>query len=481
VTPDAPLWAWPARELAAAIRRRDVAAREVMRAHLDRIAETNPRVGAIVAMVPEREALAAADAADRAVARGEALGPLHGLPTAVKDLMDVAGLPTTHGSLAHADAPPAARDSVLAERLRRAGAIILGKTNTPEAGLGVLSFNEVFGVTRNPWALDRHAGGSSGGAAAALAAGMVPIADGSDSGGSIRYPAAFCRVVGLRPSAGRVPSGRAGDAWDPHAVLGPMARDSRDAALLLEGIAGLDDRWPLGLRPERYAGLEPRPLTGLRIAWSADLGGLPIDPEIRRVHAEARRRLEDLGCVVTDAEPPLDGVDEAWETIELFNFFAYGREDVARHRDLLRPDYVRNVEEGARITADRLARAYARRTELHRATAALLREHDVLITPATPVPAPPVDVEWVREIDGVEFDRYFVWQRCATRVTAMAHPALVTPAGFTADGLPVGLQLVGRHREDAALLRIGAAVEDGFGHRILDPLNDDLDPLTLGP
>jgi amidase len=447
-----------------------VSAVEVMRAHLDRIADVNPRVNAVVSIVAEDDALTASAGADAAVARGDDLGPLHGLPTAVKDLMDVAGFPTSRGLRAHAGAV-ATRDSVLAEKLRAAGAIIIGKTNTPEAGLGVLSFNDVFGLTRNPWALDRHAGGSSGGAAAALAARLLPIADGSDSGGSIRYPAAFCNVVGLRPSAGRVPSGRLGDAWDPHAVLGPMARDSRDAALMLGAISGLDDRWPLGLEsdPTAQANLAPRRLDELRIAWSADVGGLPIDPPIRAVHAAMRKRLERLGCVVEDAEPSFDGVDECWQTIEMFNFFADGRDDLADQRDLLRPDYVRNVEEGERLTAARIADALARRTQLHRDTALLLRDHDVLALPATPVAAPPASVEWVAEIDGTALDRYFEWQRCATRVTAMAHPALVTPAGFTESGLPVGVQLVGRHRRDGALLSVGAAIEDAFGYTEVEP------------
>jgi amidase len=465
-----PLHWWPARELAGAIRQRELSAVEVMRAHLDRIAEVNGVVNAIVSPVPDEDALATARRADDAVARGDELGPLHGLPTAVKDLMDVAGLPTSHGSRAHAGRV-AERDSVLAERLRAAGAIVIGKTNTPEAGLGTLTFNDVFGVTRNPWELSRHAGGSSGGAAAAVAAGMLPLADGSDSGGSIRYPAAFCNVVGLRPSAGRVPSGRPGNAWDPHAVLGPIARSSRDAGLVIAGIAGLDDRWPLGLEenPREFADVAPAELDGLRVGWSADAGGLPIDPEVRAVHAAARDAFAALGCVIDDVKLPFDGADACWETIEMFGFFSYGRDDLDRHRDLLRPDLVRNVEQGSRTGAAELAEAYARRTEIHRETAALLRRCDVLALPAAPVPAPPAEDEWVREIDGVVHYRYFEWQRCASRVTVMAHPALVTPIGFTPGGLPVGIQLVGRHRGDRELLACGAAIEDALGLGALRP------------
>ncbi|WP_220131344.1 amidase [Streptomyces sp. PT12] len=462
-----PLHRWPARDLAAAIARRELSAVEVMRHHLARIDEIDEGADglrAIVTRVPESLALRMAADADRAVARGDDLGPLHGLPTAVKDLMDVAGLPTTHGSAAYRDARPAARDSVLAERLRASGALIVGKTNTPEFGLGTLTFNSVRGTTRNPWDPSRHAGGSSGGAAAALAAGLLPLADGSDSGGSIRFPAAFCNVVGLRPTPGTVPSGRPGDAWNPHVVLGPMARDSRDAALLLSGIAGRDRRWPLSWVDDpaalgRVADLDP---ARLRIAWSPDVGGLPIAPDVRAVHAGARAALEAAGVTVVDVEPDLAGADACWEAIELFGFGADGGAHAGRSG--LRDDYLRNVAEGRAISADALANALARRTELFRATAAVLDDVDAVAYPATPVAAPPADVEWVDEIDGVRLARYFAWQRTACRLTVTGHPVLTTPAGFTPEGLPVGMQLVGPSREDARLLAIGAAVEAVIGH-----------------
>lgn len=462
---DEPLHRWSARALAAAISARDVSAVEVMRAHLARIEEHDDAVRAFISRVPDSEALRMAAEADAAVARGEERGPLHGLPAGVKDLMDVAGLPTSQGSGAYADEPPAVRDSVLAERLRRAGALIVGKTNTPEVGLGTLTFNPVRGACRNPWDLARHAGGSSGGAAAALAAGMLPIADGSDSGGSIRYPAAFCNVVGLRPTPGTVPSGRRGDAWNPHGVLGPMARDSRDAALLLSGVAGHDPRWPLSWveDPRGLAALRDVEPAELRLGWSPDVGGLPIDPEVRRVLAGTRRALESAGVTIVDVEPDLTGADEAWEVIELFGFAADGRPRLADGRAGFREDYLRNVREGRALTADRLIDALAHRTELFRRTADVLRRVDAIVYPATPVPAPPVDVEWVDEVDSVRFDRYFIWQRAACRLTVTAHPVLATPAGFTLSGLPVGMQLVGASRRDAGLLAIGAAIEDVLG------------------
>ena len=455
-----------ARALADAIARREVSAVDVMRAHLARIEEVNPRLNALVSLLPESEALAAAAAADSAVTRGDELGPLHGLPTGVKDLMDVAGLVTSHGSAAFAGGQPASHDSLLAQALRRAGAVIIAKTNTPEFGLGTLTFNAVFGTTVNPYDPNRHAGGSSGGAACAVAVGMLPVADGSDSGGSLRYPAAFCNVVGLRPTAGRVASGRRGDGWTPHGVLGPMARDSPDAALLLAGIAGVHPLAPLSIDedPRRFARLDEVAMDGVRIGWSADVGGLAVDPEVRAVHGAARTRLESHGCVVVDAEPDFADADAAWEIIEVFNFFASGADLVERFGDALGEEYRRNVAQGAALTASELVWALERRTDIFRDTARMLEHHDVLVFPATPVAAPEASVRWVANVDGVGYDRYFCWQMMANRLTMTAHPVLVTPAGSTDGGLPIGLQVVGRHRSEHPLLSIGAAIETALGH-----------------
>jgi amidase len=263
-----------------------------------------------------------------------------------------------------------------------------------------------------------------------------------------------------------VPSGRLGNGWEPHGVSGPMARDSRDAALMLAGIAGHDPRWPLSWEdhPRQIADLEARDLTGLRFGWSPDVQGLPIDPEVRRVLADARARLEAAGATVVDIEPDLTGADEAWQVVEMFGFAGDARPRFAEGRTGFREDYLRNVAEGLALTADELMDAYARRTELFRRTAAVLQSVDAIIYPATPVAAPPAEVEWVDEVDGVRFDRYFLWQRAACRLTVTGHPVLATPAGFTSSGLPVGMQLVGAARRDAGLLAIGAAVEDARGH-----------------
>jgi amidase len=453
-----------ARELAALIRTRQVSCVELLRAFWDRIEAKNPGLRAIVTLLPREEAGAAAAAADRALARGDPIGPLHGLPIALKDLMDVAGMRTTFGSVAHA-ANISSHDCVLAQKLRAAGAIIIGKTNTPEQGLGTLTFNDLFGTTLNPWDPSRHAGGSSGGAAAAVAAGMLPFADGSDSGGSIRYPASFCNLVGLRPSPGRVPTGRIGDGWSPHGVLGPMARNVRDAGLLLAGMCGRDDRSPISLAddPLVYAAIDPSDLRGIRIAWSRTVDGLPIDPEVSAVLDQARDQWTRLGCIVEDIEPDLHEADACWEIIEMYEFFAYCARDVASHGGSMRADLVRNVETGRALSAEQIAWAHTTRTEIYRRTVRLLQDFDLLALPTAPVPPPTADVEWVQDINGTKLERYFEWQRCATRITMTAHPALSLPAGFTRAGLPVGLQLVGRYRDELALLRHAAAFEDATG------------------
>ncbi len=460
----------PARELAAAIRERRLSSVEVVTAFLDRIDEVDGKVNAITTKVPRGEALAAAEKADEAVAAGGPLGAIHGLPIAVKDLMDVAGLRTTHGSVAYADAAPATRDSLLAERLRAGGAIFVGKTNTPEHGLGTLTYNGIFGPTSNPWNVRKNAGGSSGGAGAAVAAGMLPFADGSDSGGSIRVPAAFCNLVGLRCSPGRIPSGRPGDGWTPHGVLGPIARDAADAGLLLSALAGADPRAPLSIDddPARFAEVSPRPLEGLRIAWSPTGGGLPVDPEVRRVLGETIGLLAAAGAEVDEIEPTFfERADECWEIVEMLGFVEAAGKLVDEHRSEVRRDLARNVDQGRAMSADEIARGLALRTDIFRGTAALLADYDVLALPATPLVSVPAATAFPTEIDGTHLDRYFLWQRLSCRVTVTAHPALSVPGGFAADGMPVGLQLVGPHRGDLELLNVAAAIEaaTGFGER----------------
>lgn len=463
-TTETPLHWRSAVDLAAGIRSREISAEEVMRAHLARIEEHDGEIAAFVALVPESEAIEAAREADRAVARGDEVGTLHGLPTAVKDLLDVAGLPTRHGSAIHADAAPATHDAKVVGRMREAGAIIIGKTNTPEAGLGTLTFSGIAPTCRNPWDTSRHAGGSSGGAAAAVAMGMLPFADGSDSGGSLRYPAAFCNIVGVRPSPGRVASGRLDNGWTAHGVLGPMARTSLDAAFALAAMSGPDRYAPMSVAedPAAIAAASPSDPRSVTIGWSHDAGGVALSDEVIEAHASARSALEAAGYRIVDLDLELDDAEAAWQTIELFNFFAAYRDEAERAPELMRPDLLRNVREGGTITAAQLADALRARTAIFRRFERLYDEVDVVVAPATPVVAPPVEQEWVAQVADQTYDRYFRWQMLANRFTATAHPVVVTPGGFVG-GLPVGLQVVGRHLGEAELLGHTAGFERVLG------------------
>jgi amidase len=382
---------------------------------------------------------------------------------AVKDLEDTAGLRTTYGSPLHRDHVPE-RDGLLAERLRAAGAIIIGKTNTPEFGAGSQTFNPLFGATRNPYDLTRTAGGSSGGAAAAVATGMLPVADGSDFGGSLRNPAAFCNVVGLRPAPGRIPALAPADAWSPLPVHGPIARTVADAALLLEALAGPDPRAPLSLPAERFtSGLEEPDVRGLRIAWSRDLCGLPIEPAISAVLEPHRATFAALGCTVEAAEPALAGADEAFEVLRALGFARAFGPLLEAHGDELKETVRWNARVGLALTGPQVAAAVAGQSAAFHAMRELLEVHDALALPVTQVVPFDVAVEWPRAVAGVPMDSYLAWMRSCSRISLTAHPAISVPAGFTPEGLPVGLQLVGRHRGERDLLRLAAAFEAAAG------------------
>jgi amidase len=414
-----------------------------------------------VSLRPEA-ALAEADAADRRAASGAPVGPLHGLPIAIKDLEDTAGIRTTYGCTAFADHVPDA-DSLLVGRLRAAGAIIVGKTNTPEFGAGSHTFNEVFGATRNPWSPDRSAGGSSGGAGAALAAGMLPIADGSDLGGSIRNPASFNNVVGLRPTPGLVPD-RGDDVWDPGSVVGPMARTVGDLALMLTAIAGPDPASPLSHGdPAAFSGELAGTIAGLRVAWCPDVGGLPIEPAVASVIARAREQLVDLGAVVEDVALDLAGADLAFETFRALGFVRTLGAQLAELRDVAKDTVRWNVERGLELDGETVARATAARTAVFNAVADMLCRFDVIAAPAAQVVPFAIEVEYPTSVAGVEMPHYVGWMRACSRLTVSAHPIAAVPAGFTDDGLPVGLQLVGRHRGDRRLLEHAAALEAATG------------------
>jgi amidase len=454
----------PAVELARRLRARELSARELLDAYLDRIHRVNPALNAIVTLAEEQAARQAAEA-DTAAARGAALGPLHGLPIAVKDLADTAGIRTTYGSVLFADHVPDA-DAPHVAALRSAGAVIIGKTNTPEFGAGSQTFNRVFGVTRNPWNTELTPGGSSGGAAAAVAAGLLPFADGSDLAASVRNPAAMCGVVGLRTTPGLIASEDPArdDVFDPLGVVGPIARSAADAALLLSGLRGHDPAFPLaraGAGASAGAGAGagglPDGLAGLRIAWSASLGGLPVEPEVSRVLGQARAALADAGAIIVDAEPSLADADEVFQVLRGVRMAGrYGTMPRAQ-RDQLKDTLVWNIEYGLALTAAQIAGALRKRSAIFGRMKAFLRDYDVLATPTVQVLPFGIEREWLSEINGVPQETYIDWLRSCSRITVTAHPAVSVPAGLSADGRPVGLQLVGRYGTDDRLLAIAAA------------------------
>ncbi|MEU4579347.1 amidase [Nonomuraea sp. NPDC023979] len=446
-----------ATEMARLVRTRQVSAVELLQAHLDRIEQANPQVNAIVTLAAE-QALDAAKAADAA----EPAGPLHGVPVAHKDLADTAGIRTTYGSTLYAGHVPD-QDALVVRRLKEAGAVSLGKTNTPEFGTGSHTVNEVFGVTRNPYDLSRSAGGSSGGAAAALACGMTPLADGSDMGGSLRNPASFCNVVGLRPTPGRVPSPSEIAAWYTLSVPGPMARTVDDLTLMMSVISGFDRRSPYAIR-EPFTPDPEEGVAGLRVAWSPDLGGLPVDAATAAVTATAPAVLERLGARVEQVELDLSDADDAFRTYRAW-FYALAYGDL----DGLGANTAWNVEQGRTVTGADLARAERARSRLYQRMAAFFDDHDVLIAPVSQVPPFPVEDPYVREINGIELPDYLTWMRSAYWVSVLHAPAASVPAGFTPEGLPVGVQIVGAPFEDAKVLRVAGAFEQATGHGLRRP------------
>ncbi|HWQ39267.1 MAG TPA: amidase [Burkholderiales bacterium] len=453
----------PAVELARLIREREVCAVEVMQAHLETIERVNPRVNAIVTLLPER-ALAGAREIDARLARGEVIGPLAGLPVAHKDLVPTKGIRTTFGSPIYRAFVPDV-DAIIVERLRAAGAVTIGKTNTPEFGAGSQTFNPVFGATRNPYDLERTCGGSSGGAAVALACGMMPIADGSDLGGSLRNPASFCNVFGLRPSAGRVPHWPALSAWFPLSVLGPMARTAQDAALMLSAIAGPDPRSPICIEEpgERFAAALERDFRGVRIAWCRDFGGLPFEPEVLRVTESGLGVLESLGCVVEEATPDFRDADEIFRVMRAWHFeLCYG-ELLDTGRALMKDTVVWNIEQGRKLSGAQVAAAERARTQLFHRMRRFMDNCAFLVAPVSQVLPFDLSLPYVSQIGGVRLETYIDWMKSCYWVSVTGQPAASVPCGFSAGGLPVGIQIVGRYRDDFGVLQLAHAFEQATG------------------
>jgi amidase len=449
----------PATDLARMIRKRKVSAWEVMEAHLRQIARVNPKVNAIVTMDADL-ALAQAKQADEALARGEARGALYGLPLGVKDLLLTKGMRTTFGSAIYADFVPD-RDALIVERERAAGAIVVGKTNTPEFGAGGQTFNRVFGTTLNPYDVGRTCGGSSGGSAVALACGMLPLADGTDFGGSLRFPAAYCNVVGFRPSPGRVPTYPTKLGWYTLVVTGPMARTVGDIALFLSAIAGPDSRSPIAIQePARVFGRSlRRDFTGVRIAWSRNLGRYPVEPIVNQVIDAQRPVFDALGCRVEDADPDVRDADEIFDILRAWRYSIEREEELRLHRDLLKKTVVWNTEQGMKLDGFTVARAEANRTALYHRVREFMESYEFLITPVAPVPPYPIEWEYIAEINGQKLRNYYEFAGLLYSITNTGLPAISVPAGFTPDGLPIGMQIVGRHNRDLDVLRLAHAFE----------------------
>jgi amidase len=454
-------------EMARLIRAKKLSAREVLVAHLKQIERVNPKVNAIVTLVPEMAAEAAAKA-DEKQARGETLGRLHGLPVAHKDLVETRGIRTTFGSLLYKDYVPSA-DDLIVERLRNAGAITIGKTNTPEFGAGSQTFNKVFGATHNPYDLTKTCGGSSGGAAVALACGMVPVADGSDTGGSLRNPAAFCNVVGFRPSIGRVPNPKAPFAWSTLSTSGCLGRSVGDLAFALSAIAGPDKLAPLSIQEpgERFARPLERSFKGVRVAWFKNLGGAPFDARVRAIVDGHRRTFESLGCMVEEAEPDFAPAEISFRILRAWTSAnTYGAR-LKEHPDAFKDTLKEEIEEGLRLTGGDLARGETAHGLMWRRFQTFLEKYEYFVLPTTQLPAFDINTPYPTEIAGVKFNNYIDWMKSCWYISATGNPAATVPGGFTPEGLPVGVQIVGRDKEDFGVLQMAHAFEQatGFGKK----------------
>jgi amidase len=460
---------WSAIELSTRIHRRDVSCVEVMEAFLAQIDRLNPTVNAIVARIDAEAALEQARTRDEQLSQGRSGGWMHGFPQAPKDLAATAGLVTTMGSLALADHVPT-HDSIVVERLRRQGTVLIGKTNTPEFGLGSHTYNRVYGTTRNAWAPARSAGGSSGGTAVAVALGMLPVADGSDMMGSLRNPAAWNNIYGLRPSLGRVPYGPSADVFFQQlGTEGPMARNPQDLAWLLATLAGYDPRAPLSLGEDPSCFTQPlhRDFHETRIGWLGDFGGyLAIEPEVMAVNTQALDTFRALGCHVETVSPffPMDALWDCWCTLR--GWIVAGNLGPLyanpATRAVLKPEAIWEVEQGLRHSAADISRATATRSRWYQALLAQFARYDYLVLPCSQVAPFPAEEPWPKTVAGRGMDTYHRWMEVVTGATLAGVPAASLPSGFTADGLPLGLQVIAPPRSEFALLQLAAAWHEAF-------------------
>ncbi|MGE3269743.1 MAG: amidase [Chloroflexota bacterium] len=461
----------PAAELASRIRSGEISPREAVQAAFEQYQAFNPTVNAVVTPAYE-QALAEADRAEAAVLRGEAAGPLHGLPIGLKDMTETAGLRTTYGSKLYEHNVPE-MDALLVTRLKQAGGLIIGKTNTPEFAAGSNTHNPVFGQTVNPWNTALNPGGSSGGSAVALATGMCALAEGSDHGGSLRNPAAYCNVVGFRVSAGRIPAYPSPWVYDPFSVHGPMARTVRDAALMLSVMAGPDDRVPISIsepgEPLAHAADTPD-IRGWRVAWTPDLGGLlKVDPSVRRLVEQAARQFEALGCVVEEASPDLHDALQIIGPLRSMRTGAVHQRELSQLEKVENPFLKQFAARAGQLGALDVALAETRRSALWERVRAFFQTYQLLLSPATQTPAFPKEIDRLSVIDGHQLSDPLESSLATYAISVTGLPAMSVPCGFTADDLPVGVQIVGRWRREADVLRAAAAFEDAHPHHLRRP------------
>ncbi|WP_051390744.1 amidase [Paraburkholderia mimosarum] len=451
-------------------RKREVSAAEILDAHLDRIEAVNPRVNALVTTGDPEQLRARAREIDARWARGEWQGTLHGLPVSQKDLTATRGVRTTYGSKAFEHHVPD-HSALIVRRCDAAGALMIGKSNTPEFGAGSHTFNDVFGVTRNPWDPGKSAGGSSGGAAASVACGMNPLACGSDMGGSLRNPAAWNGIVGLRPSPGRVPRAPDLNGWTTLGVDGPMARNVADTALLLSAIAGPSGEiaTELGEPGSVFARPLQRDFRGVRMAFSQNLAGLPVDPEIQRmVHAQAAV-FESLGCEVAFADPDLADAEDVFRMERAWMIGTLAQQFDAQAQSLLKPEIEDECRLHRSMSAADLGQMFVRKTALFQRMREFMNQHSFYVLPATQMHPFDASLRWPESFMGQRFTTYIDWMRICWYLSSTEAPLLAVPCGFSASGLPVGMQIAGRYRDDWGVLQLGHAYEQAAAHSLPRP------------
>ena len=443
-----------ARSVRDLLKDRQVSPLELLDALEHRISEVDGAVNALPTLCFER-------ARQRARERDFSGLPLAGIPVAIKDLLPVSGVRTTFGSMAYRDHIPEASD-LLVERIEAAGGLVYAKSNTPEFGAGANTFNDVFGFTRNPWNTALSAAGSSGGSAVALATGMAWLATGSDLGGSLRNPASFCSIVGLRPSQGRIASDPGETAFNRLSMEGPMARNVNDAAMLLDVMAGYDRRDPMSLDDPAESFEEAAISENVppRIAFSPDLGVTPVDPEVAEICERAALRFEELGAHVEKAQPDFSGLQDVFQVHRALSFATSLGPELEANRDTFKPEIVWNVEKGLALTGQDIMNAMVERSEIYRRANTFFSDFDLILTPATVVPPYPVEQRFVQRVGDHEFSNYIEWCSIAYAFTVLGAPAMSVPCGFTQSGLPVGLQIAAPLREEARLLAAASALEN---------------------